>query len=52
MRWFFKYLLRLLVLAAIVFAGYAFFAELPPPTERVTVELEPPTATEAEDAGN
>ena len=52
MRWVFKYLVRLLVLAAIVFAGYAFFAELPPPTDRVTVELEPPAAAEGETTGN
>lgn len=42
MGWLFKNLLRLLVLGAIAFAVYAFFAELPPPTERITVALEPP----------
>lgn len=42
MGWLFKNLLRLLVVGAIAFAVYAFFAELPPPTERITVALEPP----------
>lgn len=42
MGWLFKNLLRLLVLGAIAFAVYAFFAELPPPTEKITVDLEPP----------
>jgi hypothetical protein len=51
MRWLFKNLLRLFVLAAIVFAGWAYFAELPPPSERVTIELETPAADEAADAG-
>lgn len=44
MGWLFKMLLRLLVLGAIVFAGWAFFAELPPPTETRTVPLPPPSA--------
>ena len=42
MRWVWKYLFRLLVLAAIVFVGYAFFADLPPPSESITVDLEAP----------
>lgn len=41
-RWIFRYLFRLLLLAAVVFAAYAFFAELPPPTEPVTIEIDPP----------
>lgn len=44
MGWLFKTLLRLLVLAAVVFVGWAFFAELPPPTESRTIVLPPPTA--------
>lgn len=44
MRWVWKYLFRLLVLAAIVFVVWAFFADLPPPSETYTLELEPPAA--------
>ena len=51
MRWVWKYLFRLLVLAAIVFVGYAFFAELPPPSERTTVDLEVPAAGEDQGGG-
>ena len=50
MRWVWKYLFRLLVLAAIVFVGYAFFAELPPPSETYTIELEAPAADGGEAA--
>lgn len=51
MRWLSKMLLRLLVLALIVFSGWAYFAELPPPTERVVIDLEPPADTGAADVG-
>ncbi len=52
MRWILKNLFRLLVLALIVFAGWAFFADLPPPSERITVDIDPPAAAGAGDAGN
>lgn len=41
MGWVFKNLLRLLVLVALIFVGWAFFADLPPPTRTITVELSP-----------
>ncbi|HUF55876.1 MAG TPA: hypothetical protein VMM55_04875 [Thermohalobaculum sp.] len=44
MHWVWKYLFRLLVLAAVVFVGYAFFADLPPPSETYRLELEAPAA--------
>ena len=37
-----KYLFRIAVLAAIGLAGYAFFAELPPPTHEIVVDLPVP----------
>ncbi len=42
MRWVWKYLFRLLVLAAVVFVGYAYFADLPPPIETYTLEIDAP----------
>lgn len=37
-----KYLFRIAVLAAIGLAGYAFFADLPPPTREIVVDLPTP----------
>ena len=48
MRWVWKYLFRLLVLAAIVFVAYAFFADLPPPSETYTLDLEAPAPAAGE----
>ena len=39
MRRLFKYLLRLVILLAVAFVGYAYFSELPPPTDEKTVTL-------------
>lgn len=52
MGWLFKNLLRLLVLAAIVFAVWAFFAELPPPTETHSIALPPPGPAAQQATGN
>lgn len=41
MGWVLKNLLRLLVVAVLVFVGWAFFADLPPPKRTITVELSP-----------
>ncbi len=37
-----KYLFRIAVLAVLGLSGYAMLAELPPPTEEVTVQLPSP----------
>lgn len=37
-----KFLFQIVVLAAIGMAGYAFFAELPPPTEEIVIDLPVP----------
>lgn len=37
-----KLLFQVAVLAAIGIAGYAFFAELPPPTEEIVIDLPVP----------
>ena len=38
-----KFLFRIAILAALGFVGYALLADLPPPTEDMVIELEPPT---------
>ena len=37
-----KILFRIAVLAGIALVGYAFFAELPPPTREIVVDLPTP----------
>jgi hypothetical protein len=44
MRRLFKYLFRMLLFVAVGFAAYAFFAELPPPTQDSVVTLQVPQA--------
>ncbi len=39
MRRLFKYLFRLVILLAVAFVGYAYFSDLPAPTQERTVTL-------------
>lgn len=50
MRRLFKYLFRLAILLAVAFVGYAYFSDLPAPTQEKTVTLPLPQEASPQEA--